>query len=553
FGAMDNDTVLYTTDDALPEKITNKLTCPDYWVRRYTHWGNLSSWEISYRRIHPNSSIIECYNALKEDIEILSSIVHGNNNKYRKLESLRIKVKQAVDCERPSASFIILSKELKHVVIAKEIETAEQSSSRQHINQGIEDEDNDQIQDNDFNESESIVHSCKQKRKCPILECNIVVKHSLLKNYCEMLLNLQSHHIDEDSQRARHCLAMLRWSVVHLEIFINAGWENIPKMINISTPRVALNLLTAVFKEHPNDELRSIATILQLLRRQGKICTSDYDMTAILHFLFSNNPRNHYDIDVLTASSAITAVISYTATPVRGSGSNPSENHVKAELWLRIFSTAFKLHKLRFLPVWELQHLVSGNAGHGSARSDFAAIVNNNNDIQFPFFLVEFERNGLEVHKDEIVIVSEAAHEFNRILSSMHYPSENEVNETNLHVGLVNDMKIRFGRLQPQYDENKSLLFYVYDDDVLSFNFHERSTESNVENVLRLVTYLRETVCADGMRIRTLLNRYPAQFNYNLKAALPILPSEAVHSRTFEMKFTPPSKRVKYNIVLEDK
>ncbi|CAG8785296.1 20996_t:CDS:2, partial [Cetraspora pellucida] len=401
FGAMDNDTVLYTTDDNLPEKITNKLTCPDYWVIRYTHWGNLASWEISYCKIHPNSSIIECYNALKEDI--FSSAVYGNNNKFRKLESLRIKVKQ--------------------------IETAEQSSSRQRIDQGTENDDNDLIQDNDFNESESIVHSCKQKVKC-----------FLLKNYCEM----QSHHIDEDSQ----------------QIFINAGWENNPKMINISTLRVALDLLAAVFKEHPNDELRSIATILQLLRRHGKICTSDYDMTAILYFLFSNHPRDYYDIDVLTASSAITEVISYTDTPVRGTGSNPSENHVIAELWLRIFSTAFKLHKLRFLPVLELQHLVS-----------------------------EFERNEFD------------------------------------------------------YDENKSLLFYVYGDDVLSFNFHERNTESNEENVLRLVTYLRETVSADGMRIRTLFNRHPAQFNYNLKVALPILASEAVRSRTFEMKFTPPSKR----------
>ncbi|CAG8792111.1 17948_t:CDS:2, partial [Cetraspora pellucida] len=73
-------------------------------------------------------------------------------------------------------------------------------------------------------------------------------------------LYLQSHHIDEDSQHARHCLAMLRWSVVHSEIFINAGWENNLIMINTSTPRVALNLLATVFKEHPNDELRSIAT-----------------------------------------------------------------------------------------------------------------------------------------------------------------------------------------------------------------------------------------------------------------------------------------------------
>ncbi|CAG8670912.1 4878_t:CDS:2, partial [Cetraspora pellucida] len=122
------------------------------------------------------------------DIEMLSSPVYGNKTNgvfaHNSKTGLILDVLKAVDCERPSANFIILSKELKHV----------------------------------------------------------------------------SHHIDKDSQRARHCLAMLRCSVVHLEIFINDGWENNPKMINISTSRVALNLLATVFKEHPNDELRSIAT-----------------------------------------------------------------------------------------------------------------------------------------------------------------------------------------------------------------------------------------------------------------------------------------------------
>lgn len=32
------------------------------------------------------------------------------------------------------------------------------------------------------------------------------------------------------------------------------------------------------------------------------------------------------------------------------------------------------------------------------------------------FFLVEFEQNGFEVHKDDIVVIAEAVHEFNRII-----------------------------------------------------------------------------------------------------------------------------------------
>ncbi|RIB21200.1 hypothetical protein C2G38_2177350 [Gigaspora rosea] len=98
---------------------------------------------------------------------------------------------------------------------------------------------------------------------------------------------------------------------------------------------------------------------------------------------------------------------------------------------------------------------------------------------------MEFEQHGFEVHIDDIVIVAEAAYEFNRILSLMHYPSEKEVNETFLHIGLYGDK----GR--------------------------------------------------NGIALGNISTR---------NTALPILPGEAVHFRTFEIKFTPPSKRVKYNV-----
>ncbi|CAG8726861.1 12200_t:CDS:2 [Gigaspora margarita] len=94
------------------------------------------------------------------------------------------------------------------------------------------------------------------------------------------------------------------------------------------------------------------------------------------------------------------AVVSYMAIPVHGAGSNPSETHLKAG------------HGIQASQI----KVSSCNAGYGSTRSDFAAIVNNNNDLQFAFFLVEFEQNGFEVHKDDIVVVAEAVHEFNRYL-----------------------------------------------------------------------------------------------------------------------------------------
>lgn len=88
----------------------------------------------------------------------------------------------------------------------------------------------------------------------------------------------------------------------------------------------------------------------------------------------------------------ISAVISYIPTPCRGLGSEPSENHIKAELWANILSNSFSLNSPKFAPVWEFHHLIPGNGGQGSAKSDFSAIVSNQNDLQFVFFLIELNR-----------------------------------------------------------------------------------------------------------------------------------------------------------------
>ncbi|CAJ0769345.1 22021_t:CDS:2, partial [Entrophospora sp. SA101] len=48
--------------------------------------------------------------------------------------------------------------------------------------------------------------------------------HPLLETYSKLLFNLQNHHVEEDSQRARHLSIMLEWSVVNYELFNEAGW-----------------------------------------------------------------------------------------------------------------------------------------------------------------------------------------------------------------------------------------------------------------------------------------------------------------------------------------
>jgi hypothetical protein len=429
---------------------------------------------------------------------------------------------------------------------------SESSSQNNKRKRQVADEDheiNGYRTDTDDDENpESELYSQNRKRKRRHVANEAVEKYPLLKNYCKILLAMQELHIEEDSQRARHSFAMLEWSVVNYQIFADAGWQVERKPATISIPQIELKLLSPIFERHFDCRIRSVTAILQSLANRGKIGNSSM-FSNWINWLW-NQSESYYKIDALTCIPVISAVISYIPTPCRGLGSEPSENHIKAELWTNILSNSFSLNNPKFVPLWEFHHLISGNGGQGSAKSNFSAIVSNQNDLQFAFFLIEFEQGGFEVHKDDVVIVAEATHEFNRILSLMHYPSEEEINKLCLHIGLVNGSRIRLGKLMPVFDQ--STLIYVYDDEVLSFNLQTKDEEANIESALQLVVYLRETVCMDGMRIRYLLNRYPAKFNYDLKAALPKLPNEAIKSRKYNTKFTPRSKRQRYTPMTAD-
>ncbi|CAG8535055.1 1603_t:CDS:2 [Ambispora gerdemannii] len=353
-------------------------------------------------------------------------------------------------------------------------------------------------------------------------------KYPMLKNYCRTLLAMQELHIEEDSQRAQDSFVMLEWSVVNFEIFADAGWQGERKPATISIPQIELKLLSPIFEQHFDCRIRSVTAMLRSLENKGKIGNSSV-FNSWVDWLW-NQSKIYYKIDALTCIPVISAVILYIPTPCCGLGSEPSENHIKAELWTSILSNTFSLHNPKFVPIWEFHNLIPGDGGRGSAKSGFSAI------------------GRFEVHKDDVVIVAEATHEFNR----MHYPSDEEINKMCLHIGLVNGASIRLGKLMPVFDQQQSTLIYVYDDEVLSFNLQTKDEEANIESALQLVTYLRETVCMDGMRIRSLLNRYPAKFNYDLKAALPKLPNEAVISRKSDTKFTPRSKRQRYTLMTAD-
>ncbi|CAI2172436.1 910_t:CDS:2, partial [Funneliformis geosporum] len=112
----------------------------------------------------------------------------------------------------------------------------------------------------------------------------------------------------------------------------------------------------------------------------------------------------------------------------------------------------------------------------GSSRSDFTA-VKNSRQLQFPFFIVDFEQQGFEVHKD-FAVVYEAVFELNRILSRTQDLSPDEIMQIKIHVGLINDASINL--------------------DVEFYNVQTGHQHDDVKNILDLVVYLRQVVCSEG-------------------------------------------------------
>ncbi|KAI9100510.1 hypothetical protein DFS34DRAFT_592402 [Phlyctochytrium arcticum] len=139
--------------------------------------------------------------------------------------------------------------------------------------------------------------------------------------------------------------------------------------------------------------------------------------------------------------------------------SDPSENHVKAELWTPILSNAIKHMDFSGIgSMWEVQHLFPGNAGTGSAKSDFASILVAENGAYFPLLITELDVDGLSIHKDHLVVVSEAVFELSQILERRTWD----------FMALVNNARISFKKLVPKLDEN--CLYYVETNTLMAFD-----------------------------------------------------------------------------------
>ncbi|KAJ3086594.1 hypothetical protein HK100_008652, partial [Physocladia obscura] len=237
---------------------------------------------------------------------------------------------------------------------------------------------------------------------------------------------------------------------------------------------------------------------------------------------------------------ALTAVHSYNAVPRRGPGSTTSEGHLRNEFWAPVLSNCFKLDGLKFLSVWELEHLIPGNAGKGSSKCDFAAATLDAGGIPVPFFIVEFEVGGFATHKDTVVCSSEAVFELGQLIGKLNV-TKAELGELQIFMGLVNDTKITIDVITAEYDLESDMIFYVRHPAVASFDLSNADT--NILETLNLLVFIQTVVIPKGKDIQTLLNcRSGPSSISNLLPKLPPMASKSSQSKTM---FTPLNKRAK--------
>ncbi|RIB10617.1 hypothetical protein C2G38_2250649 [Gigaspora rosea] len=249
---------------------------------------------------------------------------------------------------------------------------------------------------------------------------------------------------------------------------------------------------------------------------------------------------------IVDTSTTVNSVLSYCPASSLWLESGPSESHSKIQLWSRILSDAFIYNLVHFEPIWEYHQLVPEHFGSGSSYCDFVAVVKDERRNRlFPFFIIEFERHDREIHKDHAVVAAEAAFELNRLLSLV---PESKVLEVRVHVGLISNSIISLGILRPFYNDDRTAILFAYDRDVATFSLRDDSDK--LLNALKLLVYLREVVCKDGLIIKDLVDNSPGICD-NVTMTLPKLPTWMEKSRE-SSTYTPKIKKVKYGIDMDD-
>ncbi|KAI9334955.1 hypothetical protein BDR26DRAFT_897749 [Obelidium mucronatum] len=361
--------------------------------------------------------------------------------------------------------------------------------------------------------------------------------------YTSLLEQQSLNKCETTTQLARHAFDLTKWfcfcseylSVLGIFLEVEKKFEK--GLIPIS---FAIDAVRFVLSE--DKKLEGIMDKIEKLQRLSRVTNSTPCLVDRVTAMFSKAQPGVY-LKSSIVIFALTAVHLYRSVPRRGPGSTTSEAFVKTQLWAPVLSYSFQLGGANFVPIWEFEHLISGNAGKGSGKSDFAAATLNARNVPIPFFIVEFEVGGFAEHKDYLVCVSEGVYEMAQLIGKLNITLL-ELGKIKFYLGFANNTTITFDVLSPRFDADNSMIFYHQQLDVASFDL-SNSEDNSISETLELLCFINTKVIPAGKTIQSLINLQSGPTS--LGQYLPTLPVCAEKSSLNTTMFTPLSKRVKVN------
>src|SRR2546423_2567090 len=207
------------------------------------------------------------------------------------------------------------------------------------------------------------------ERELRELRDNVLSGFSSYDLYRKFLLDNQTHHIEEVAQNTRDNIDLLKYYVLDNKIFQSPDRVRRPELLK---PIVNLSRIKDALLELNNNRIRNATNFLDKLISDNTVGNRSLSFSSLF------KQKKGFYIDTPTALSAVTSVVHYIPVPSSGLGSDPSENHVKCQLWAKLLSDSFSHYgEDYFKPIWEMHHLFPGSGGKGSGRSDFATVYIN--------------------------------------------------------------------------------------------------------------------------------------------------------------------------------
>ncbi|KAJ3185713.1 hypothetical protein HDU85_001072 [Gaertneriomyces sp. JEL0708] len=327
-----------------------------------------------------------------------------------------------------------------------------------------------------------------------------------------------------ESQLGRHLKELSRWSVVDSEMMagvsiVCGGREYVRLQALLVAPRISREAMK-VLSRLP--ELRSEVTALA-----GFYPNLDRSY-GFWPFSCKEEP-----ISTLTLISVLLAMKSDAAA----GGGTSLEAETKL-LSVRIFADLIAVVGGGLRARLEYSHVFDAGTD-GLTRSDLAITAPGGGGIEIPIFVLECQKDVRAVHKDHIVCTAQAVLEARRVVP---YIGLADLHRARFHMALVSGCIIQFSVLVPECRDGH--MFWVINRRGPTFDLSARhNMHVRLIEAMKMTKFILDIIVPDAQFLcRKLQERI---VDLDVKALLPLRPSETPKPRTSTASYTPQPKKLR--------